>query len=435
MWIETTYVTKAGKKAKGKYRICWREANGRRRTKVAFTDLRASRQMLADMQRTAARNEVGLFDPHESSRRLPVIEHLDAWIASLKEAGKSDAYTTPSRRRIERLTEACGWKRLDEVSGDSFVKWRRSATSEVYHQRTDRSAIPVKPISNRTKNHFYDALKAFSNWCVRNGRMPASWSPLVAVQKLPQVGHEKRKRRAFTEAEQQRFLAAVPSRHRQVILLAFGTGLRRRELRLLRWSNVSLQDTAPYVQPPATIQKGRRDDIVPLRSDLADMLRQRFAESDDEQGDRVFRTMPSNDRFNSWLGNAGIEKADANGRRLDFHAMRHTFNTEMLKAGIPLAHAQKLMRHTDPKLTANAYADAGQFPLAEGLEKLPLLAVQWGNKGANVPPDTDSSRLMPTDPESAVETKRLDYQALPPILAELLMIRERAGDGSRTHNS
>jgi integrase len=248
---------------------------------------------------------------------------------------------------LERLVEACGWKRLDDLTGESFVNWRRTAAIEVYHKRKDHSNIPVKPISNRTKNHFFDSVKAFSNWLVKKGRMPASWSPLVAIEKLPQVGHEKWKRRAFTEAEQAKFLAVVPVQHRPVILLAFGTGLRRNELRKLRWADVHLSSSPPYVQPPATVQKGRRDDIVPLRSDLAELLRFLAADEVPAPLDQVFRTMPATDRFNGWLKKAGIEKTDPKGRRLDFHAMRHTFNTQMLKAGIPLAHAQKLMRHTE----------------------------------------------------------------------------------------
>jgi site-specific recombinase XerD len=39
----------------------------------------------------------------------------------------------------------------------------------------------------------------------------------------------------------------------------------------------------------------------------------------------------------------------------DFHANRHTFISNLGRAGVPLATAQKLARHADPKLTANVY--------------------------------------------------------------------------------
>jgi integrase/recombinase XerD len=39
----------------------------------------------------------------------------------------------------------------------------------------------------------------------------------------------------------------------------------------------------------------------------------------------------------------------------DFHANRHTFVSNLGKAGASLTEAQKMARHHDPKLTANIY--------------------------------------------------------------------------------
>jgi len=39
----------------------------------------------------------------------------------------------------------------------------------------------------------------------------------------------------------------------------------------------------------------------------------------------------------------------------DLHALRVTYATLLCRAGVSLAQAQKLMRHSDPKLTANIY--------------------------------------------------------------------------------
>ncbi|MHC4163103.1 MAG: tyrosine-type recombinase/integrase [Planctomycetota bacterium] len=46
---------------------------------------------------------------------------------------------------------------------------------------------------------------------------------------------------------------------------------------------------------------------------------------------------------------------DAAGRVVDFHALRVTYATSLGRQGVPLQKAQKLMRHSDPKLTSNAY--------------------------------------------------------------------------------
>jgi integrase len=39
----------------------------------------------------------------------------------------------------------------------------------------------------------------------------------------------------------------------------------------------------------------------------------------------------------------------------DFHANRHSFVSNLARAGVPLTIAQKLARHSDPRLTANRY--------------------------------------------------------------------------------
>ena len=56
----------------------------------------------------------------------------------------------------------------------------------------------------------------------------------------------------------------------------------------------------------------------------------------------------------------------------DFHSLRHTFCTILHRAGVPQREAMELMRHNDPRLTANTYADASLFSLRAAVEKLPF---------------------------------------------------------------
>jgi hypothetical protein len=54
---------------------------------------------------------------------------------------------------------------------------------------------------------------------------------------------------------------------------------------------------------------------------------------------------------------AGIEMADDQGRRLDFHALRHTFQTLLDRTGCSRATKKKLMRHANEDVT-DGYAHA-----------------------------------------------------------------------------
>ena len=88
--------------------------------------------------------------------------------------------------------------------------------------------------------------------------------------------------------------------------------------------------------------------------------------------------------FPADLKAAGIPKRDANGRVVDVHSLRHTFGTMLARAGVGLVQAQRLMRHSDPKLTASVYThldvlDGGaavdRLPTLPAVDPLPLLLV------------------------------------------------------------
>jgi hypothetical protein len=69
----------------------------------------------------------------------------------------------------------------------------------------------------------------------------------------------------------------------------------------------------------------------------------------------VFRKgMPRMNTLRKDLAAAGIPFKTDDGV-VDFHALRVTYCTLLARAGVGLAQAQRLMRHSDPKLTANIY--------------------------------------------------------------------------------
>ena len=68
---------------------------------------------------------------------------------------------------------------------------------------------------------------------------------------------------------------------------------------------------------------------------------------------------------------AEIPRVDEQGRKIDIHALRHTFGTRLARAGVDLIHAQKLMGHSDPKLTASIYTHLAAEDLQESVAKLP----------------------------------------------------------------
>ena len=58
------------------------------------------------------------------------------------------------------------------------------------------------------------------------------------------------------------------------------------------------------------------------------------------------------------------------GLYADFHANRHTFITRLGRSNVPMATAQRLARHSDPRLTANVYTHIDEAVKAEAIASL-----------------------------------------------------------------
>ncbi len=61
---------------------------------------------------------------------------------------------------------------------------------------------------------------------------------------------------------------------------------------------------------------------------------------------------------------------DSKGLFADFHAMRHTFITNLCRANVPPKTAQALARHSDIRLTMNTYSHVGQQEQAAAIGRL-----------------------------------------------------------------
>ena len=75
--------------------------------------------------------------------------------------------------------------------------------------------------------------------------------------------------------------------------------------------------------------------------------------------------------FKQDLVKAGIPYRNDQGQFVDFHALRHTANTNLARVGVGERIRMAFMRHSDPRLTSSTYTDASQLPVAEAVRLLP----------------------------------------------------------------
>jgi integrase len=128
--------------------------------------------------------------------------------------------------------------------------------------------------------------------------------------------------------------------------------------------------------------------MLPIRSDLADMLRRHLAGRD--AGARVWPgSWPAHAseilRFD--LKAAGVPYADGDGHYRDFHSLRHRLATDLARANVPVAAAQTLMRHSTSRLTLDKYTHVQLHDVAGAVDQLPPLP-----GGAGRPPETAPAR-------------------------------------------
>jgi len=95
-------------------------------------------------------------------------------------------------------------------------------------------------------------------------------------------------------------------------------------------------------------------------------------------------------RFCKDLKEAKIEYLNAKAEYADFHALRKTFATNLTLAGTTQRVTMELMRHSDMRLTAKTYTDAGLLPIGDAVLNLPSIAGSALEKASQI----DSQNLV-----------------------------------------
>jgi len=399
--------------------IRYTDASGKmRRQSTGCRDKRAAERALADILSNVEKVKVGVISPTEiaaaSHLDTPLTKHTAYYLADLAARNVRGRRVSPKhvkhvREGLSRVISECGFRTLRDIDRRAVQRWMdKKATSP-----RNPNDLDSEPLSARTINMHRSAIVAFCNWCVAEGRFTAN--PLAGLPKAEE-SEPTRKRRALTEDEIARLLKAAQERPlRDALTIRRGknkgkplakvsdeerrrlerlgreralvykfmmlTGLRRGEMASLTIGALSLDEASPYVRVEGKHAKSGRAATLPLRGDLADNLRkhiERLAESnggDIPPGAPLFGIDWRNllRTFNLDLAAAGIPKRDAQGRTLDVHCLRHTFATLLARNGVSPSVAQKLMRHSDIRLTMNTYTHLDLADTAGAVASLPAI--------------------------------------------------------------
>jgi len=317
------------------------------------TDKQVARKRLREMVQEEEDERAGFIRPKKQREAIqrPLVEHIEDFIAERYTIGRDEKYVRELKKKLLVLAAEVPWKYLADVTPERFCSWRREQNK-----------------SPKTLNEYLSAIGALLN------RLESviGQNPLRSVERMQMAVEPQRQRRAFSADELRRLIAA--GRKRGIIyLVAASTGIRRGELRSLEWRDVVLDMAQPLIFVRKSIAKNHKDARQPLPDYVAREL-EKVRPIDFGTKERVFkRGMPDMDTFRRDLAAAGIPYIDNQGRFADFHALRMTFSTLLALDGVPERTRMELNRHSDLKLTAHTYTDAGMLPLAAAISTLPLL--------------------------------------------------------------
>ncbi len=278
-----------------------------------------------------------------------VTEHGEA----LKALGRSEKHVEQSLKRIRRLV--AGLSRLEDVTPDRISSALDLASEQGTKRENFDGVLPEGPLHPKTRNDYRACLSGFFKWLVKQGRW--THNPCVQVARA-RVTKRTRERRALTLDELKRLVRAAPPERSRIYWLAATTGLRRNELKLLRWSDVN--EEARVIRVRAETAKNRREESQPAPADCLAALLELKGDAPSEGP--VFESLPLTRTFYLDLYRAKItagKDGKVDGGVVDFHALRATYCTLLARAGVPFMQAVKLMRHSDPKLTAITYNRLG----------------------------------------------------------------------------
>jgi integrase len=324
-------------------------------------DKSVAQKMLDDWFRQMEREAHGLTSvtgKEKAAAEKPLLKHLQTYLHEQSVLGLNDRYMLQIENQLKRLIEECDWQYIQNVDKASFNAWRANNGT----------------LSPKTLNQYLGAITGLLKWLVENEHLKKN--PLEGVRRVSSKKWEEDSPRALTEKEVEALLSIAGPR-RAVYATAVLTGIRRGELKQLRVGDIVLDVSAPYILVRSSVAKNGKEECVEVPAVLLDILR--GVKAGRSAGEKAFE-FPTWKTFQRDLTLAGIARRDEEGRKASFHSLRHTICTEGLKAGIAPRVMQKMMRHSDIRLTTETYTDTARLPVAAEVNRLPTYGLVGAEK-------------------------------------------------------
>jgi integrase len=235
--------------------------DGRRQTVKGCPDKAATEAMARKLETQAALSRMGVVDAKSEAYRVaenrPIAEHLADYRRMLTAKGSGADHAKVTASRIRRVLDGAGIRKLSHLSASKVL--------DVLASLRDGDGED-EGLNLETINHHIRALKAFSRWLWRDGRLPEH---VLAHPSTVNSGPDRRRqRRVLTADESARVVRAAecgptimgmtgPLRA-MAYRVALATGFRREELKRLTLASFRLDARPPTIVCKASYTKNEK---------------------------------------------------------------------------------------------------------------------------------------------------------------------------------
>ena len=304
-------------------------------------------------------------------------ELMTAWLDRCeRERVKPRTYSRYKGLIVQHILPELGDTQIDDLG-------RRQISEFLTAHQADGN-LRGEALSATSTNLMLTVLNAAFTYACDMELLPAN--PCDRIRRVP--GPPSRVE-AFTREEQRRLEVAIAvSEDRRLfgIRLCLYTGLRIGELLGLEWQDVDMGKGILHVQKTVYREKNAEGEwqlfvdrpktaaserMVPLPGYLAEDLRIYRISARSEFVIENKKAERMSIRSYQYLFERLTEKAGV--RKLNFHALRHTFATRALECGMDIKTLSELMGHKNATITLNRYAHSMMDTKIAAMNKLEKL--------------------------------------------------------------
>lgn len=220
--------------------------------------------------------------------------------------------------------------KFNRIFGNTVVSDIKPADLENLQAKRRREGLKYKTIDDELNYIKTMVIKGFDN-----GKM--SGNTLLAFRRVKSLlkGHANARNRILSQTEYNRLVAECPSHLKDILTVAYWSGMRKSEITSLTWTQVDIRGRMFRLEAENT--KEGKAKTIPIADPVYEVLKA-IPRMIHEQNVFLYYGKPITRNFCQGLKTACNKAGIVWGRDIKggfiFHDLRHTFITDMRRAGV-----------------------------------------------------------------------------------------------------